>query len=185
MKLTLSKRKGEKKSELTQIKYEGDIPAILYHAGKAGEKIVVKGSEFHAALREMPKGYLPTKIFELELEGKKCKGIVKDIQYHSTTYQIVHLDFLELKDKEIVELLVPIDWIGEAECVGIKLGGFLRPARRHIKVRCLPKDIPTDFKVDIKDLQMNQIRKVSDIKMEKGVRSLVPGSEIACAIAKR
>ena len=100
----------------------------------------MKGAEFEAVLRKLPKGYLPTTIFELDMEGKTKKAIVKDIQYHPTTYRILHLDFLILEPKITVDVKVPINCIGEADCVGVKLGGFVRPVKRHVEVRCLPDD---------------------------------------------
>ena len=185
MKLTLSKRVGEKKGELSQIRHRKDIPAILYFSGKAGEKVMVKGAEFHTIIRKLPKGYLPTTIFTLEFEGKERKAIVKDIQYHPTTYQVLHLDFLELDDKTPVDIKIPILCTGEAECVGVKLGGFLRQVKRHIKVQCLPKDIPTDFKLDIKELAINQSKRVRDIDVKEGVRLLVSKDDVVVVIAKR
>jgi len=185
MKLKLSKRSGEKKSELTQIRFRKDIPAVIYQKGKPGELATVSGSEFHAVLRGLKKGYLPTTIFELDIDGKTSKAIVKDIQYHPTTYQILHLDFLLLADDVPVDIKVPISCVGEADCVGIKLGGFLRQVIRHLKVRCLPKDIPTDFKVDIRNLAISQTKRIRDIEMGESIRSLVNPGEVVVVIAKR
>ena len=93
MKLSVSKRTEEKKSGLVQLRHSGDIPAVIYKPGQPSEKITIKGPEFAAIIRGLKKGYLPTAIFEIELDGKKCRAIVKDIQYHPTTYRILHLDF--------------------------------------------------------------------------------------------
>ncbi|MDJ0651590.1 MAG: 50S ribosomal protein L25/general stress protein Ctc [Simkaniaceae bacterium] len=185
MKLTVSKRTGETKSELTKLRHRGDIPASVYSKGKPGDKITVKGAEFEAVLRKLPKGYLPTTIFELDIEGKTKKAIVKDIQYHPTTYRTLHLDFLMLEPKITVDVKVPINCTGEAECVGVKLGGFVRTVKRHVEVRCLPDDIPTDFKVDIKSLEMDQSKRVSDIEAGEMVRLLAKPKEILVMIAKR
>lgn len=185
MKLTVSKRTGETKSELTKLRHQGDIPASVYSKGKPCDKITVKGAEFEAVLRKLPKGYLPTTTFELEMDGKTKKAIVKDIQYHPTTYRILHLDFLILEPKITVDVKVPINCIGEADCVGVKLGGFVRPVKRHVEVRCLPDDIPTDFKVDIKSLEIGQSKRVSDIEAGAMVRLLAKPKEILVVIAKR
>lgn len=185
MKLTLSKRSGEKKSELTQIRFRKDIAAVIYQKGKPNENVTVKGSEFHAILRGLPKGYLPVTVFELDLDGKKSKAIVKDIQYHPTTYQILHLDFLLLSDKIPVDVKVPIVCTGEADCVGIKLGGFLRQVIRHLRVSCLPKDIPADFKLDIRELGIGQTKRIRDIEMNETLRLLGKEEEVVVVIAKR
>ena len=185
MKLTVSKRAGEKKSELTKLRHQGDIPAAVYSKGRPCEKFIVNGAEFAAVIRKLPKGYLPTTVFELDIDGKKVKAIVKDIQYHPTTYRVLHLDFMVLDDKAEVEVKVPIACVGEADCVGVKLGGFVRPVKRHVKVRCLPKDIPTDFKINIKNLGIGQAKRVGDIEFGKAIRPLATEKEIVVVIAKR
>jgi len=185
MKLKLSKRSRESKSELTQIRFRKDIPAVVYFGGKPGESVTVSGVDFSAFLREVPKGRLPTTIFELDLDGKKSKAVVKDVQYHPTTYQVMHLDFMGLEEKTEVDVKVPVVFHGEADCVGIKLGGFLRQVIRHIPVRCLPKDIPTEFVLDIKELVIGQTKRVRDIEMGHAIRSLTKEDEVVVVIAKR
>jgi large subunit ribosomal protein L25 len=185
MKLAVSKRTGETKSELTKLRHQGDIPGTIYSKGKPGDKITVKGAEFDAVLRKLPKGYLPTTVFELDMDGKVKKAIVKGIQYHPTTYCVTHLDFLILEPKTTVDVKVPINYVGEADCVGVKLGGFVRPVKRHVDVRSLPEDIPTDFKIDIKSLEIGQAKRVSDIDAGEAVRLLAKPKEILVVIAKR
>ncbi len=185
MKLTVSKRAGEKKSELTKLRHQGDIPAAVYSKGKPCEKITVKGAEFSAVIRGLPKGHLSTTIFELEVDGKKITTIVKDIQYHPTTYRVLHLDFMILDDKAAVDVKVPITCTGEVDCVGVKLGGFIRPIKRHVKVRCLPKDIPTDFKLSIKELAIGQSKRIGDIEFGNAIRPIAADKEIVVVIAKR
>lgn len=181
MKLTVSKRSSDKKSELTTIRVNGDIPAVLYAKEKKNENIVISGPEFAAAMRKMEQGHLPTTVFELD--GKKA--LVKEVQYHKTSYRIVHLDFQLLNDKEEVDVNVPINYVGVADCVGIKLGGFLRQVRRHVRVRCLPKDMPKCFEVDVRDMNIGQVRKAKDIGMGEKMRSLFPLNEVVVTIAKR
>jgi large subunit ribosomal protein L25 len=185
MKLNVSKRAGENKSELTKLRYEGDIPAVVYKPGQPSEKVTVKGSDFAAVIRGLKKGYLPTTIFEMEVDGKSRRAIVKDIQYHPTTYRILHLDFQMLEDKTEVEVRVPVTFEGVAECVGVKLGGFVRQVIHHVKVRCLPKDIPAEFTLDIRGLSIGEAKRVGDIAIGEAVRSLVPKKEIIVVIAKR
>jgi len=185
MKLSVSKRAGEKKSELTELRFKGDIPAVIYKPGQLSEKVTVIGSEFAAVIRGLKRGYLPTTIFEMEINGKDCRLIVKDIQYHPTTYQILHLDFLILEDKTTVDVKVPVIFDGEAECVGVKLGGFVRQVIYHVRVRCFPQDIPPEFKLDIKGLNVGEAMRVSDVKINDSVRSLIPEKEIIVVIAKR
>jgi large subunit ribosomal protein L25 len=185
MKLTVTKREGKSKSAVKQTRRDGNIPAILYSAGKPCETIVVNGTEFKTILREMKSGHLPTTIFSL-MDGKHARrAIVKDIQYKLTTYEVSHLDFEELFDDVAVNVKVPISCVGVAECAGVKLGGFLRQVIRFVKVQCVPKLIPTEFTVDVKDLGMRQTKRLKDLDLPKGVKALAPLEEVVVVVSKR
>ncbi len=183
--LTLSKRDTSSKSELTKIRRAGDIPAVMYSSHQESMAVTVNGAEYAAILRVMKEGYLPVTVFKLTLDGKEHKAVIKGIDYHKTTYNVIHIDFQILDDKTPLEVKVPVDFTGEMECEGIKLGGFLRKVMRHVKVRCLPKDIPADFPVDIRHLNIGATTKVSDIKVGAGVKLLVKPVDVLAVIAKR
>ena len=185
MKLKMSKRVGTKKSEINKIRRDGNIPAVLYSQQRPGETITVDGTDLSTAIRHILSGRLPTTKFIL-VDGKtEIQAIVKDIQYHPTTYQVLHLDFVELFPDVPVNVKVPIECTGTAECGGIKLGGFLRQVIRHVKVECVPNKIPDTFEVDVRDLGIRQSKRLSDILMPAGVRALARLDEVVVVIAKR
>lgn len=185
MKLAVKNRVGEKKKDIKEIRREGNIPAIIYSSKSQPEKLIVTGPEFNAILREMKPGQLPTTIFALSDGKKERRAIIKDIQYHLTTYNVSHIDFEELVDNVPVSVKVPVNCIGVGDCVGIKLGGFLRQVVRHVKVECLPKNIPAEFLVDVKDLGIRQSKRLKDLAMPNGVRPLAKPEEVVVVIAKR
>lgn len=185
MNLTAKKRAENRKSEIKQIRREGNIPGVFYAPGQPAQSIIVDGTEFKTALREIKQGMLSTSVFNLSIDGKKMRAIVKDIQYAPTTYNVIHIDFEELKDDTLVQVKVPVNCTGVAECAGIKLGGFLRQVIRTIKVECLPKHIPAYFEVDVRDLGVRQSKRLSDIAMPKGVKPVMAADEVVVVIAKR
>ena len=116
----------------------------------------------------MKSGHLPTTVFTLADGKTRARVIIKDIQYHLTTYNVSHIDFGELIDDVPVSVKVPVKCTGVADCVGVKLGGFLRQVVRHVKIECLPQRIPSEFMVDVKDLGIRQTKRLKDIKMPRG-----------------
>lgn len=186
MKLQLSKRVGDKKSEAARLRREGNIPAVVYVKGQAAENVAVCATEFKAALRSLTPGRLSTTVFSLvDDKGKERRAIVKDIQYKVTNYDILHLDFEELVPDHKVNVKVPIECIGQLECVGIKLGGVLRQVIRYARVRCLPKDMPQYFELDIRELQMSQYKKLADLNIPESLRPLDDLNQVAAVIVKR
>lgn len=182
MKLSVLERK---KGATGSLRREGKIPAVLYAPGMENELITVQKEEMQAVLRNMEKGLLGTTVFELHIGKTVHKAVVKEIQYHVTSYEIEHIDFLALNETKEVTLNVPIQLTGVADCVGVKLGGFIRQPIRTMKVACLPKHIPSSFKIDVKDLDLMQSRRLSDVPLPHGVKPLSVLSEVAVVIAKK
>jgi len=184
MKLTASTRGCGKFSIVNQIRNNGNIPAVIYSKNHEAETIEVSGPEFHTILRTIEKGHLPNTTIELDFDGKKRKAVVKDIQYHKTTYNILHLDFLELRADNEITVNVPVHFVNASECAGIKLGGFLRQLKRHVKVKCKPKHIPSGFYLDLKDLGLRQVKRVGDIEFPEGVEPLAGLKEVIIGVGK-
>lgn len=185
MKLTITRRSAGKKAENKQIRREGNIPAVLYSKGEKGHEIVVDGIAFKKILNTTPTGTLSSKIFHLDLDGKVVKALVKDIQYNITTYAVIHLDFEQLHDDHPVSVKIPVRCINVNDCAGVKLGGAVRLVVRHVPVVCLPKDIPADFEIDVRDLALGQMTKLSALKIPEGVRPTISLKEVAVVIARK
>lgn len=186
MKLKLLKRSAESKGEVARLRREGNIPAVIYVQGKAGETIAVNNTEFLGHLRQVQQGRLSTTVFSLEADkGKARRAIIKEIQYHPTTYAVLHIDFEELHDNVPVKVKVPIECTGIVDCVGMKLGGMLRQVIRALRVSCLPKDLPSVIEVDIRNMGVNESKRLSELAIPAKVKPLVDLNEVALVIVKR
>ncbi len=185
MKLAIFPRTTGKKSDPKKNRREGHVPGVLYGLEQGNQNIAVKSDELQAILRKIKQGILPTTLFELHDGQKKHQALVKEIQYHPTSYAVTHIDFFMVSDKEPVTVNVPVQVLGAADCVGIKLGGFLRQVIRTLKVRCLPKDIPQEFILDVRELNIGQSKALSDLSIPESVRPIAKMNEVAVVIAKK
>lgn len=186
MKLQFSKRNAVRKSEAKAIRRTGNIPACVYVRGKESEHVEVNGPAFEAFLRNVQPGHLSTSVMELsDGSNNSFRAIVKEIQYHPTSYAILHLDFERLVDDVKVNIKVPIECQGVVDCVGVKLGGVIRQVLRHLRVRCLPKDIPTSFPLDVRSMGLRDQKRLKDLSIPENVRPLADMNEVAVVIAKR
>src|SRR3990167_2086756 len=156
MKLSYFSRTVGKKGEINRLRREGCIPGILYGKDHAPQAIFIKKEEFDAIFRNMGPGLLATTMLELHDGEKNHKVLVKELQYHRVNYAIEHVDFIRVSDEIPVTVNVPIQILGAADCVGVKLGGFMRQVIRSLKVSCMPKDIPQEFTLDVRELQIAQ-----------------------------
>lgn len=186
MKLQVKTRTTEKKSVANEMRRAGNIPAVLYSKTSKNITLEVNGDEFRAHMRHIQKGSLSNTVFTLTDEsGKTFKAIVKEIQYHITSYRIQHLDLVELFDDQLVSLNIPIHFQGSADCAGVKLGGVVRQVIRKVKIQCLPKHIPSHFDIHVGELELGQSKRLSSISLPGNVKTLMNLNEVAVVIAKR
>ena len=185
MKLSIFKRTGTKKSSVKGLRYAGEIPAVLYGAHRKNENIAIKTADFNAIMRTLKPGRLPTTVFELHFDKDVHKALIREIQYHPTNYNILHIDFGIMEMDKPIMVNVPIILTGVAECAGVKLGGLLRQVIRTLKVSCLAKDMPKEFVIDVTNMNIEDEKRLSDIEVPKKVRPLGKMNEIAVVIAKR
>lgn len=186
MKLQVFKRSADKKSTTNALRRAGHIPATIYQKGKEAENIALLSSEITTLLRKIQAGRLSTQVLHLvDEKGQERRAIVKEIQYNVINYSVIHLDFEELKDDQPINVKVPIECTGMADCVGVKLGGYVRQVIRTVKVRCLPKDIPSVFYLDVKNLNIFDAKRLGDLDIPPSIRALADLKQVAVAIVKR
>lgn len=184
--ISIASRQRQNKGEAKRLRRGGTLPAVIYSEGKTPESISLQTVDFETALRNIRPGFLPTTTFKLvDSKGKSRRAIIKDIQYAVTTYNVMHMDFLELHDDKSVSLKVPVECTNQVDCIGVKLGGFLRTIMRHLKVKCLPTNIPTHFEIDVKELNVNQFRKVKDLAIPAGVSYLGRQDDVVVSVVKK
>lgn len=183
--MTVQKRPTGKEGRAHQLRREGSIPGILYGQGQTPIPIYAKADELRMILRNLRPGLLATTVFELVEGSKKHRAIVKDVQYHVATYEVEHIDFALVSEDKLVEVNAPIRLVGAADCVGVKLGGFLRQVIRTLKVSCLPKDIPQEFTIDVSNLNIGQKKTLADIAIPSNIRPLAKMGGVAVVVGKK
>ena len=115
-------------------------------------------------------------IFEVNVEDKNQFVLVKEIQYHPVTDEIIHIDFQKVKEDEKISLEVAIRSTGEAQ--GVKLGGLLVQMLNSVTVKCKPAEIPEFLEIDVTDMEMNTNLFVKDITLPEDVE-MITAEDIA------
>ena len=109
-------------------------------------------------------------ILALKVGSQQQAAVLKDVQRHPYKNQIMHIDFQRVLEDEKIKMQVPLHFKGGAESKGVKeQGGVLSHVRNDVEVTCLPKDLPEFVEVDVSGLEINQVVKLSDLKLPAGV----------------
>ena len=151
----------------------GAVPAVLCKKGKPSASLLVNEKELFKSLHTKAGENV---ILTLKMKGEENKPsertvIVKDVQYHPITDNIVHVDFNEISLTEVLKVKVPLSTKGEA--VGVKAeGGVMERVLWELEIECLPVDIPGFIEVDVANLKIGDSIAVKDIAAPKGVKIL-------------
>jgi large subunit ribosomal protein L25 len=165
--LTIEVQKRDKtgKGPNRRARSGGKIPAVVYGGGKDNVAIEI---DRKSMLDLMKKAGTETPIYLLKLGDNQRHAMIREIQTHPITRQVVHIDFQRVMMDQKIHVKVPIELVGTA--YGVKQqGAVLDFVTREIDVECLPGDIPGHLEVDVTDLHANQHVEARDIKLPAGV----------------
>ncbi|HKQ13397.1 MAG TPA: 50S ribosomal protein L25, partial [Steroidobacteraceae bacterium] len=109
-------------------------------------------------------------ILSLKINGEMQPAIVKDVQRHPAKNQILHMDLQRVLETEQVRMQIPLHFKGAAAAPGVKTqGGVVSHLLNPVQVMCLPKDLPEFLEIDLSQMEMNDIKRLSDIPLPAGV----------------
>ena len=172
--LTVTTREGTGRSASRRLRKAEKIPAILYGKHTKPESLAISAPEF-VKLRKEIAGQAA--LIELKREaGPTALSFLQEIQRDAITDKYLHLDLHEVKTDEKFEIRVPVRIVGEA--AGVKVGGgILETSSFQLRIRCLPKDLPSLIEVDVTAVELGQTVHVSDMKPLPDVEFLDQGNQ--------
>ena len=145
---------------------KGLVPGIIYGKGTEPKQIAF---EDKILKKLMSSGSFYTKIIDLEIDGELEKILPKDLQYHPVTDRLIHFDFLRVKDDTKVTVEVPVEFLNQDICPGIKKGGVLNLVRRLVELVSNANKIPEKLIFDLKESEIGDAVKISNIDLPEGV----------------
>ena len=147
------------------------IPAVLYGADKAPVPLTI---DHDAILHAIENEAFFSHIITLNLGGEEKElAVIKDLQRHPARTAILHADFLRVSEGSAIQIRVPLHFINEDKCLGVKTGGGrILKSMTEIDVTCLPKDLPEYIEVDMLEIDVGHSVHLSDIGLPEGVTSV-------------
>jgi large subunit ribosomal protein L25 len=147
---------------------EGLVPAILY--GTKAKKPVALSLKSNKLRRALEEEAFYSHILTIKFDGKEESAILKDLQRHPATNEVMHADFLRVSKNQAIHVNVPLHFINEEACVGVKMGGgVISHQMSDVEVICLPGDLPEFIEVDMIAVENDTIVHLTDLVLPKGV----------------
>ena len=144
----------------------GFIPAVIYGKNRDPMNIYLSQGDFLKKCRAFS---IFSKLIELYVGDKREYVLTKEIQKHPVSGAITHVDFQFVDQNAEIKIEVPLVFLNEQKCVGVKRGGVLNILHRSLLVRCPPNSIPKALEVDLLDLAMGHSLHVSDLQLPNDI----------------
>ncbi|HEY5653617.1 MAG TPA: 50S ribosomal protein L25 [Pontiella sp.] len=178
-KLIAKKRNLEGSSNARRMRNAGQLPGVVYGAEKEPVSIEVDAHDFEQILHHHSS---ETLIIDIQLEGEgDVSVLVKDVQHHPVTSDVVHVDFQRIVAGQPIQVDIEVVLVGESK--GVKAGGILDQVMHSMGIECLPKDLVEAIKVDVSDLGIGDNLHVSDLGLDAKFKPLVDSEAIVCAVS--
>ena len=154
-KLPIEIRTGSGASLARELRRNGKIPANYYYRGEANQNLAIDKKAFNHAIHS------GQQVFEVDINNETIYIMIKDIQYHSVTEEVMHVDLMRIRRTEKMTFSIPL--VLEGDAVGIDEGGIVAQVATTIDVECFPNDVPESITVDISGLEFNSAMAAEEI----------------------
>jgi len=156
----------------------GRVPAVIY--GDKEEPVIVSLSP-RELKQEVHKAGFFTRLFDVEVNGKKHRVLPRDVQIHPLTDTPIHVDFLRVSEKTMINVGVPVVFENEELSPGLKRGGVLNIVRHEIELVCKAIEIPHSLNANLDGLDIGDGIHISQIELPEGVRPVISDRDFTVA----
>ena len=164
--------------QLNELRKNGFIPAILYGGKDPNTKISVEKKLVKNILNS--ESFLSS-VIELDVDGSKLKVIPREVAYNVISDEPIHIDFMRVVPGTKIVIDIPVKFINNDDCPGLKVGGVLNIVRRKIELKCPAENIPEEIIIDLKGLEIGTSIKISFVKLPENVTPTIVGRDFVIA----
>ena len=165
--LNAENRETEGKSSSRLLRRSGSVPAVIYGGSKEPLRISILEKDISKA-SSVP-GFT-TQILSISVAGKEENVIIKEIQRHPATERVLHADLMRVNPDTKISISVPIRFINEDSCVGVKMhGGVVSHLINDIDISCLASNLPEFLEVDVEEMDIGDSVFLSALNLPEGV----------------
>jgi len=156
----------------------GRLPAVIYGGKLPPVSITVGELEFNRLWRDAA---FYTHLYEVEAEGETYKVLARDVQTDPVMDWPIHIDFLRVSDRTKISVAVPVHFVNEEACPGIREGGVLNVVRHDVELTCRADSIPDAIEVDLTGWNVGDTIHISAVKLPPGVEPTIADRDFTVA----
>ncbi|WP_135469430.1 50S ribosomal protein L25/general stress protein Ctc [Crenalkalicoccus roseus] len=160
---------------------EGLVPGVIYGAKQEARLIALDPRD---VMKELQKGGWQSHLYEVAVKGGATeRTLMRDVQFHPVTDRPIHVDFQRLAPGQRIRVKVPVTFLNEDTCPGLKAGGVLNVVRRELEVLADPDAVPAAFEVDLAEAGIGDSLRWSSVKDHFGTQAVIARDFVVATIA--
>ena len=171
-------RDTKTKGELSSLRNNGSVPAIIYGGEAQSEKVAISKKLLKSLIEK--ENFL-SNIIALNVDGKTQNVLPKEIKYDIITDEPIHVDFLRVVPGVKIKIEVPVKFINHESSPGLKRGGVLNIVRRKVELKCPSEKIPENLVIDLDGIDIGESFKISSISLDEEVTPTIQGRDFVIA----
>jgi len=171
-------RNTKTKGQLSSLRNNGGVPAIIY-GGEAQNETISISKKLLKSLIE--KENFLSNVVTLNVDGKPQNVLPREIKYHVISDEPIHVDFLRVVPGVKIRIEVPVQFINHEKSPGLKRGGVLNIVRRKVELNCPSEKIPESLVIDLDGVDIGESFKISSINLETDVTPTIKGRDFVIA----
>ena len=171
-------RNTKTKGELSALRNNGNVPAVIYGGEVQNETISISKKLLKSLI---DKENFLSNIVTLNVDGKPQNVLPREIKYHIISDEPIHVDFLRVVPGVKIRIEVPVKFINHEKSPGLKRGGVLNIVRRKVELRCPSEKIPENLVIDLDGVEIGESFKISSINLETDVTPTIKGRDFVIA----
>ena len=171
-------RNTKTKGQLSSLRKNGDVPAVIYGGEAQNETISISKKLLKSLI---DKENFLSNIVTLNIDGKTQNVLPREIKYHIISDEPIHVDFLRVVSGVKIRIEVPVKFINHEKSPGLKRGGVLNIVRRKVELRCPSEKIPESLVIDLDGVEIGESFKISSINLETDVAPTIRGRDFVIA----
>jgi large subunit ribosomal protein L25 len=158
---------------------EGLVPGVVYGAKKEAMLVAFDPRDI---MKELQRGGWQSHLYEVAVkDGAVERALLRDVQFDPVTDRPIHVDFQRLAPGARIRVKVPVAFLNEDVCPGLKAGGVLNVVRRELEVLAEPDAVPERFEIDLAEAKIGDSLRWSAVKESFGAKPVITNRDFVVA----
>ena len=174
-------RTGTGKGAARQARRDGQVPGIVF--GGDADPLPIN-IPFNVLLKSLKAGRFKSTLFNLKVDGHDdVRVICRDVQRDVVKDLPTHLDLMRLRRTTKINLFIPVEFVGEDDCPGIRKGGMLAVTRPEVELVVTAGDIPEKLVASVEGLEIGDTIHISAVDLPAGAKPTIDRDFVIANIA--